>query len=59
MPELPLAVRGEQYYLRAHLLRKLLLRFLVIAQKLRELAGLKLQPQNAELRQGPPAPGLR
>ena len=59
MPELPLAVRGEQYDLRAHLLRKLLLRFLVIVQKLRELAGLKLQPQNAELGQGTPATGFR
>jgi len=41
--DLALTVRGEQHYLRAHFFRKLLLRFFVIAQELRELAGLKLQ----------------
>src|SRR5207302_10961156 len=58
MSDLALTVRREQHYFRAHFFRKLLLRFFVIAQELRELAGLKLQPQNAELCQRPPAAGF-
>ena len=56
--ELTLAVRREQHYFRAHFFRKLLLRFFVIAQELRELTRLILHFHDAKLSQWMPAARL-